>query len=176
MRAGAAAGHGETMKPTQALHEAGQSPWLDNITRGLLDEGICRAMWPSTRSPGLTSNPTIFDRAIRDGTAYGTAADADIAARKASGATDEPVFFDLALADLRRAADLFAPSTPAPTMWTAGYRQRYPRRCWRTTPPRTVDQAESLPREAALGNLLIKIPSTAEGPPRSRSASTPECR
>ena len=84
------------MKPTQALHEAGQSLWLDNITRALLDEGILARYVDEYSVTGLTSNPTIFDKAIRDGTAY----DADIAARKASGASDEEVFFELALADL----------------------------------------------------------------------------
>ena len=88
------------MKPTQALHEAGQSLWLDNITRALLDKGILARYVAEYSVTGLTSNPTIFDRAIKDGTAY----DADIAARKASGASDEEVFFELALADLRRAA------------------------------------------------------------------------
>jgi transaldolase len=92
------------MKPTQALHEAGQSLWLDNITRALLDKGILARYVAEYSVTGLTSNPTIFDRAIKDGTAY----DADIAARKANGATDEQVFFDLALADLRRAAALAA--------------------------------------------------------------------
>jgi len=93
------------MKPPQALHEAGQSRWLDNITRALLEEGILARYVTEYSVTGLTSNPTIFDRAIRDGTAY----DADIAARKATGASDEEVLFDLALADLRRAAGLFAP-------------------------------------------------------------------
>jgi len=90
------------MKPTQALHEAGQSLWLDNITRALLDEGILARYVDEYSVTGLTSNPTIFDQAIRDGTAY----DADIAVRKASGASDEEVFFELALVDLRRAAGL----------------------------------------------------------------------
>ena len=97
------------MKPTQALHEAGQSLWLDNITRALLDKGILARYVAEYSVTGLTSNPTIFDRAVKDGTAY----DADIAARKADGATDEQVFFDLALADLRRAAELLAPVTRA---------------------------------------------------------------
>ena len=65
MRAGAAAGHGGTMTPTQALHEAGQSLWLDNITRALLDEGILPRFAAEYSVAGLTSNPTIFDRAIR---------------------------------------------------------------------------------------------------------------
>ncbi|HJY01549.1 MAG TPA: transaldolase family protein, partial [Streptosporangiaceae bacterium] len=71
------------MKPTQALQEAGQSLWLDNITRALLDEGILARYVAEYSVTGLTSNPIIFDRAIRDGTAY----DADIAARKADGSS-----------------------------------------------------------------------------------------
>ncbi len=120
------------MKPTQALHEAGQSLWLDNITRALLDKGILARYVAEYSVTGLTSNPTIFDRAIKDGTAY----DADIAARKADGATDEQVFFDLALADLRRAAELLAP-VHARTDGVDGW----------------------------VGNLFIKIPGTAEGLP-----------
>jgi transaldolase len=100
------------MKPTQALHEAGQSLWLDNITRALLDDGILARYVAEYSVTGLTSNPTIFDKAIRDGTAY----DADIAARKAAGASDEEVFFDLARADLRRAENsrVTFTGTPAP--------------------------------------------------------------
>jgi transaldolase len=96
------------MKPTQALHEAGQSLWLDNITRALLDKGILARYVAEYSVTDLTSNPTIFDRAIKDGTAY----DADIAARKANGATDEQVFFDLApAAELQReGAEAFAAS------------------------------------------------------------------
>jgi hypothetical protein len=107
---------------------------------------------------GLTSNPTIFDRAIKDGTAY----DADIAARQASGATDEQVFFDLALADLRRAADLLAP-VHARTDGVDGWVSLEVSPLLAHDTPRAVDQAESLHREAALDNLFIKIPGTAEG-------------
>ena len=148
------------MKPTQALHEAGQSLWLDNITRALLDEGILPRYVAEYSVTGLTSNPTIFDRAIRDGTAY----DADIAARKASGATDEQVFFDLALADLRRAAGLFAP-VHVRTDGVDGWVSLEVSPLLAHDTPRTVDQAESLHREAALGNLFIKISGTAEGLP-----------
>ena len=73
------------MKPTRVLHEAGQSLWLDNITRALLDKGILARYVAEYSVTGLTSNPTIFDRAVKDGTAY----DADIAARKANGATGQ---------------------------------------------------------------------------------------
>ena len=76
MRTAARAGHGGTMKPTQALHEAGQSLWLDNITRALLDEGILARYVDEYSVTGLTSNPTIFDKAIKDGTAYNAGIDA----------------------------------------------------------------------------------------------------
>ena len=89
------------MKATQQLHEAGQSLWLDNITRGLLDKGTLANYIGEYSITGLTSNPTIFDKAIEAGADY----DSDIAAWKAAGASDEEVFFELALSDLRRAAD-----------------------------------------------------------------------
>ena len=148
------------MKPTQALHEAGQSLWLDNITRALLDEGILARYVDEYSVTGLTSNPTIFDKAIKDGTAY----DADIAARKASGASDEEVFFELALADLRRAAGLFAP-VHARTDTVDGWVSLEVSPLLARDTPRTVDQAEGLHRRAALNNLFIKIPGTPEGLP-----------
>ena len=125
------------MKPTQALHEAGQSLWLDNITRALLDEGILARYVDEYSVTGLTSNPTIFDKAIRDGTAY----DADIAARKASGASDEEVFFELALADLRRAAELFGP-VHARTDTVDGWVSLEVSPMLAHDTPRTVEQAE----------------------------------
>jgi hypothetical protein len=112
------------MKRTQALHDAGQSIWLDNITRTLLDRGILDRYIARYSVTGLTSNPTILDNAIKEGTDY----DADIAARKATGASDEEVVFELALADLRRAADKFAPIY-ARTDGGRLRRWRYPR-CW----------------------------------------------
>lgn len=93
------------MKRTQALHDAGQSIWLDNITRTLLDTGILDRYIARYSVTGLTSNPTMLDKAIKEGTDY----DANIAARKATGASDEELVVELALADLRRAADKFAP-------------------------------------------------------------------
>ncbi len=80
--------------------------WLDNTTRDLLDSGTLERYVTENSVTGLTSNPTIFDKAIEAGPDY----DADIATGKAAGGTDEGVFFDLALSDLRRAADLFAPA------------------------------------------------------------------
>jgi transaldolase len=148
------------MKPTQALHEAGQSLWLDNITRALLDEGILARYVDEYSVTGLTSNPTIFDKAIRDGTVY----DADIAARKASGASDEEVFFELALADLRRAAELFGP-VHARTDTVDGWVSLEVSPMLVHDTQRTVEQAEGLHRRAALDNLFIKIPGTPEGLP-----------
>jgi transaldolase len=148
------------MKPTQALHEAGQSIWLDNITRGLLDGGILARYIAEYSVTGLTSNPTIFDKAIKDGTAY----DADIAADKATGASDEDVFFDLALADLRRAADLFAP-VHARTDGVDGWVSLEVSPLLAHDTQSSIDEAKSLHRKAARENLFIKIPGTPEGVP-----------
>jgi len=148
------------MKPTQALHEAGQSIWLDNITRGLLDKGTLDRYIAEYSVTGLTSNPTIFDKAIKGGGDY----DADIADRKAGGASDEEVFFQLALADLRRAADLFAPiheRTDGVDGWVS--LEVSPLLAHDTAS--TVDEAKALHRRAARDNLFIKIPGTTEGLP-----------
>src|SRR5215475_1271699 len=93
------------MNPTKTLHELAQSLWLDNITRELLDDGTLRRYVDEFSVTGLTSNQTIFDHAIKNSTMY----DADIERRSASGRPDEELFFDLALADLSRAAELFLP-------------------------------------------------------------------
>src|ERR1700749_2537262 len=93
------------MKPTQKLHELGQSLWLDNITRDLLTGGTLRRYRDELSVTGLTSNPTIFDHAIKNSTSYDTA----IREELSKGKTAEALFFDLALADLTRAADLFRP-------------------------------------------------------------------
>ena len=93
------------MKPAQALHDLGQSLWLDNVTRELLTSGKLQHYIDDFSVTGLTSNPTIFDRAIRNSAAY----DEDIALHAPASSSGEGLFFDLALADLRRAADLFQP-------------------------------------------------------------------
>jgi transaldolase len=148
------------MKPTQALHDAGQSLWLDNITRTLLDQGTLARYIAEYSVTGLTSNPTIFDKAIKDGADY----DADIAAGKAAGASDEDVFFKLALADLSRAAGLFAP-VHARTDRVDGWVSLEVSPLLAHDTKSTVDQAGSLHRRAALDNLFIKIPGTPEGAP-----------
>src|SRR5208283_4450279 len=93
------------MKATQLLHDLGQSLWLDNITRDLLDSDTLDRYIDELSVTGLTSNPTLFDHAIKNSTAY------DVAIREIleKGKTGESLFFDLALDDLTRAADLFRP-------------------------------------------------------------------
>src|SRR4051794_3575373 len=93
------------MKPSTALHNLGQSLWLDNVTRDLLNDGTLRSYIDELSVTGLTSNPTIFDNAIRDSTAY----DEYISRTALTEQSAEPLFFELALSDLRRAADLFQP-------------------------------------------------------------------
>src|SRR5262245_2541331 len=96
---------GETMKATQKLHETGQSLWLDNITRDLLSQGTLQRYIQELSVTGLTSNPTIFNQAIKNSTAY----DAPIHEKMHKGLYGEALFFDLALEDLTHAADLFLP-------------------------------------------------------------------
>src|SRR5438105_232471 len=96
---------GDTMKATQLLHNLGQSIWLDNITRDLLNSGTLKRYIDELSVTGLTSNPTIFDHAIKNSSAY----DVAIRAGLVKGKSGEALFFDLALEDLTQAADLFRP-------------------------------------------------------------------
>ena len=93
------------MKATQELHEMGQSLWLDNITRGLLTSGTLRRYIEEFSVTGLTSNPTIFDHAIKNSHDYDDA----IRRKLKEGKSGEALFFELGLEDLKRAADLFRP-------------------------------------------------------------------
>src|ERR1700704_2555167 len=97
------------MNKTRQLHDLGQSLWLDNISRGILDDGTLRRYIDEFSITGLTSNPTIFDEAIGRSTAY----DDSIRKRAKAGASGEALFVELALEDLRQAADLFRPSFEA---------------------------------------------------------------
>ena len=94
------------MKPTRTLQDFGQSIWLDNITRALLNSGTLQRYIDELSVTGLTSNPTIFDHAIKNSSDY----DDDIARKAHSTKSREDLFFDLALADLARAAELFRPT------------------------------------------------------------------
>lgn len=148
------------MKATQQLHNLGQSLWLDNITRSLLDEGTLARYIAQDAITGLTSNPTIFDKAIETGSHY----DADIVAGKAAGASDEEVFFQLAVSDLRRAAQLFAPihqRSDGVDGWVS--LEVSPLLAHDTRA--TIAQAAALHATAARPNVFIKIPGTAEGLP-----------
>jgi len=93
------------MKATILLNNLGQNLWLDNITRDLLNKGTLKRYIEELSVTGLTSNPTIFEEAIKQSTAY----DADIRAKIKEGKSEEEIFFDLVLDDLSRAADLFRP-------------------------------------------------------------------
>src|SRR5215472_4103569 len=93
------------MKATELLHNLGQSIWLDNITRDLLNDGTLKQYIAELSVTGLTSNPTIFDHAMKNSTVY----DSAIREKLEQGTSDEALFFELALEDITRAADIFRP-------------------------------------------------------------------
>jgi transaldolase len=147
------------LKATEILHERGQSLWLDNITRTLLDDGTIQRYINSYSVTGLTSNPSIFDKAIGSG-AYDDA----IREKSARGLSGEDLFFELAIEDLRRAADLFQPiyaRTDGVDGWVS--LEVSPKLAYDTA--KTVQAAKSLHERAARRNLFIKIPGTTEGLP-----------
>jgi transaldolase len=146
------------MKATQLLHNLGQSIWLDNITRDLLDKGTLRHYIDELSVTGLTSNPTIFNHAIKNSTAY----DATIREKFASGKSGEALFFEVALEDLMRAADLFRPiydRTNGVDGWVS--LEVSPLLAYDTA--KTLAAAKDLHARAGRPNLLIKIPGTQEG-------------
>jgi transaldolase len=146
------------MKPTQQLHDLGQSLWLDNITRGLLTSGTLARYIDELSITGLTSNPTVFDHAIKNSNDYDDA----IRQKTQEGMVGENLFFDLALEDLRQAADLFRPvydRTDGNDGWVS----------LEVSPLLAHDAAGSfrearhLHTRAVRQNLFIKIPGTKEG-------------
>ena len=143
------------MKGTQQLHDAGQSLWLDNITRDLLDRGTLERYINELSVTGLTSNPTIFDRAISHSNSY----DAEIGKLMASGLSGEDVFFELALEDLRRAADLFAPVHER-TATVDGWVSLEVSPLLAYDAKTSVQEAKALHAKAGRPNLFIKIPGT----------------
>jgi transaldolase len=152
------------MKATQALHDLGQSLWLDNITRELLNSGTLKRYIDELAVTGLTSNPTIFDQAIKNSAMY----DADIV-RPEQAAAPEDLFFELALADLKRAADLFRPvfdRTDGVDGWVS--LEVSPLLAYDTG--RTLAAAQDLHRRGGKPNLFIKIPGTPEGLPAIEAA------
>jgi transaldolase len=146
------------MKGAQQLHDAGQSLWLDNITRDLLDRGTLQQYINEFSVTGLTSNPTIFDHAITHSNAY----DAEIGKLMASGLSGEDVFFELAVEDLRRAADLFAPIHER-TATVDGWVSLEVSPLLAYDAKTTVQEAKTLHQKADRPNLFIKIPGTKEG-------------
>jgi transaldolase len=148
------------MKATQLLHDLGLSLWLDNITRDLLNGGTLKNYIDQFSVTGLTSNPTIFDHAIKKSAAYDNALREELT----KGMTGENLFFDLALDDLTRAADLFRPvydRTNGVDGWVS--LEVSPLLAYDTSG--TIMAARELFEKAGRPNLFIKIPGTKEGLP-----------
>jgi len=148
------------MKATQALHDLGQSLWLDNITRDMLSNGTLQNYIDELSVTGLTSNPTIFEHALKNSTAY------DVAVHEMleRGTTGEQLFFELALEDLSKAADLFRPvheRTDGVDGWVS--LEVSPLLAYDTRS--TLSAAKDLHDRAGRPNLFIKIPGTKEGLP-----------
>jgi transaldolase len=153
------------MKATQLLHDLGQSLWLDNITRGLLNSGTLSRYITELSVTGLTSNPTIFDHAIKGSTDY----DAAIREKLQKGEAGEALFFDVALEDLTQAADLFRPiydRTNGVDGWVS--LEVSPLLAYDTAS--TLTAAKDLSARAGRPNLFIKIPGTKEGLPAIEEA------
>jgi transaldolase len=148
------------MKSTQQLHDLGQSLWLDNITRGLLAEGTLQRYISKLSVTGLTSNPTIFDKAIKDTEFYDDA----IRQKTTEGKTGEALFFELALEDLTQAADLFLPVHDA-TDGVDGWVSLEVSPLLANDTASTIKEAAQLHTRAQRTNLFIKIPGTPEGLP-----------
>jgi transaldolase len=153
------------MKPTSVLHKLGQSLWLDNITRELLDSGMLQRFIEQFSVTGLTSNPTIFDHAIRHSTTY----DDDISTKAAAGKFGEDMFFELALTDLTRAAELFQPIF-ARTDGVDGWVSLEVSPLLAHDTNATLAAARALHQRGGKPNLFIKIPGTAEGLPAIEAA------
>ena len=153
------------MKATTLLHNLGQSLWLDNITRDLLDSGTLKRYIDELSVTGLTSNPTIFENAIKNSTAY----DADIRNKLKQGKSGEELFFELALDDLTRAADLFQPIYEQ-TNGVNGWVSLEVSPLLAYDPAKTLAAAKDLFARAGRPNLFIKIPGTKEGLPAIEEA------
>ena len=153
------------MKATQQLHDLGQSIWLDNITRDLLTGGTLERYIDELSVTGLTSNPTIFDHAIKNSASY----DASIREKLKEGKSGEKLFFELALDDLRRAADFFRPIHDR-TNGVDGWVSLEVSPVLAHDTASTLAAAKELHTRARRPNLLIKIPGTKEGLPAIEEA------
>jgi transaldolase len=153
------------MKATQALHNLGQSIWLDNITRDLLNNGTLQRYIDEWSVTGLTSNPTIFDHAIKNSSAY----DSAIREKLGQGKSGEDLFFELAIEDIAGAAQLFRPvhdRTDGVDGWVS--LEVSPLLVYDTAS--SLAAARSLHASARQANLFIKIPGTKEGLPAIEDA------
>jgi len=146
------------MKPTEELHELGQSLWLDNITRDMLGDGTLKRYIDELSVTGLTSNPTIFDKAISKGDAY----DEQISELTEQGVSGEENFFSLAIQDLRGAADLLAPAHER-TDGVDGWVSLEVSPLLADDAPATIEQVRRLHEQGDRDNLFIKIPGTVAG-------------
>jgi len=153
------------MKATETLHDRGQSLWLDNITRDLLETGTLARYIAELSVTGLTSNPTIFDHAIKNSRSY----DAAIRKKVGEGKSGEDLFFELALEDLTRAADLFRPIWER-TRGVDGWVSLEVSPLLAHDTGSTLAAAKALHARAGRPNLLIKIPGTPEGLPAIEEA------
>ena len=146
------------MQPTKRLSSAGQSIWLDNITRDLLSTGTLEQYIRDLSVTGLTSNPSIFDKALRHGSSY----DSALNARVRPGVSHEGLFFELALEDITRAADLFRPIHDR-TGGVDGWVSLEVSPLLAADAKSTLAEAKDLHARADRANLFIKIPGTPEG-------------
>jgi transaldolase len=154
------------MNPTHALTRAGQSLWLDNITRDLLTRGTLQRYIDELSVTGLTSNPTIFNQAIKNSAAY----DAAIRQRLQAGKSGEQLFFEIALEDITRAADLFRPVHER-TAGVDGWVSLEVSPLLAHDSATTLREARDLHARAGRPNVFIKIPGTAEGLPAIEEAT-----
>jgi transaldolase len=153
------------VKATQRLHDLGQSLWLDNITRDLLTSGTLQRYIDELSVTGLTSNPTIFDHAIAHSKSY----DAEISRLVGAGKSGEALFFELAIQDLTKAAELFAPIHQR-TAGVDGFVSLEVSPLLAHDTAKTVASAKALHAKANRPNLFIKIPGTLEGLPAIEEA------
>ena len=148
------------MNATKKLYDAGQSLWLDNITRELLTSGVLKRYIDELTVTGLTSNPTIFDHAIKNSGSYNSA----IRERLKAGKSGEDLFFEIALEDITQAADLFRPIHER-TAHVDGWVSLEVSPVLAHDTKTTIAEAKDLHRRAGRPNLFIKIPGTKEGLP-----------
>ena len=159
------------MKATQLLHNLGQSLWLDNITRDLLNNGRLKTYIDELSVTGLTSNPTIFDQAIKNSTAY----DAAVLDGLKEGRSEEALFFDLALDDLTKAGDLFRPIYDR-TNGVDGWVSLEVCRCWRMTRPKPSQPPANCPPAQAGQTSSSRFLERPKDCRPSRKRFLPGCR